>query len=68
MMFSSIVCQCLQVGLAVAYPIMQCGLFVAGVWGLAFGELPRTSHRVEYACCGALLIAAAVALNYATQE
>jgi glucose uptake protein GlcU len=22
------------VGLAIAYPIMQCGLFVAGLWGI----------------------------------
>ena len=23
-----------QVGLSIAYPIMQCGLFVAGLWGI----------------------------------
>lgn len=29
-----------EVGLAVAYPIMQSGLFVAGMWGvLCFGEM-----------------------------
>jgi len=29
-----------QVGLSIAYPVMQCGLFVAGLWGiLLYGEL-----------------------------
>ena len=55
-----------QVGLAVAYPIMQAGLFVAGAWGmLAFGELPLTKQRIRFCVCGALLILGAAGLSYA---
>jgi hypothetical protein len=59
----------MQVGLALAYPIMQIGLFVAGAWGiLAFGELPLRMQRIQYAGCGGLLLSGAAALSYATQS
>ena len=57
---------CMQVGLAIAYPIMQCGLFVAGGWGiLFFGELPRHKARVQYLGCGLALVTGAAALSAA---
>jgi hypothetical protein len=57
-----------QVGLTLAYPIMQGGLFVAGAWGiLTLGELPERSQRLRFCVCGALLIAGGALLSYATQ-
>ena len=38
-----------MVGLAVAYPIMQAGLFVAAFWGIVlFHELPGRSSRIKF--------------------
>lgn len=55
-----------RVGLSVAYPIMQCGLFVAGAWGIvAFGELPGTARRWQYLLCGGVLIVGASLLSLA---
>ena len=37
-----------SVGLSIAYPIMQCGLFVGGLWGIClFGEL-RNGGQVSH--------------------
>lgn len=33
------------VGLAIAYPIMQCGLFVAGIWGILLHQELKVSRR-----------------------
>jgi glucose uptake protein GlcU len=50
-------------GLAVAYPIMQSGLFVAGLWGiLLFGELSRLTPQLVYWVGGVALTAGAVLL------
>ena len=55
-------------GLAVAYPIMQCGLFMAGAWGiLVFGELPGTGRRWRYVACGAVLVCGAALLSFAKE-
>lgn len=51
-----------RVGLAVAYPIMQAGLFVAGLWGMALGELPGARIRAAYLAAGAVLLAGAALL------
>ena len=53
------------VGLAVAYPIMQSGLFVAGCWGvLLFGEQRGAplSARLLYWGSGALVFSGACIL------
>ena len=50
-------------GLAVAYPIMQSGLFVAGLWGIVlFGELSRLGPQLLYWAGGVVLSAGAVLL------
>lgn len=57
---------CAQIGLAVAYPIFQCGLFVAGLWGMAlFGELPGLASRLRYVGWGLALIAGGALLTSA---
>lgn len=54
-----------RVGLAVAYPIMQCGLFVAGAWGIAlFGEV-RGRWQALYWASGGVLLGGAVLLSSA---
>lgn len=50
-----------SVGLSIAYPVMQCGLAVAGLWGIClFGEM-RNGGQV---CCAhlAMLICALIQL------
>lgn len=52
------------IGLAVAYPIMQAGLFVAALWGmLLFNELPGTSARVKFVGDGCIVILGVVLLS-----
>lgn len=51
------------VGLPIAYPIMQCGLFVAGLWGvLLFGELKSAVAQAVYWAGGGVLIAGSALL------
>lgn len=52
-----------SVGLAVAYPIMQLGLFVAGAWGIAlFGEVQGRGPLTAYWLSGLVLVAGAALL------
>eukprot|EP00887_Chlorella_sp_A99_P006359 scaffold3.g6359.t1 len=52
-----------RVGLAVAYPIMQCGLFVGGAWGiLLLGEMRSARARAVYWTSGVVLVAGAALL------
>jgi glucose uptake protein GlcU len=46
-----------SLGVAISYPIMQSGLFVAGLWGvLLFGELRAPSAHALYWPGGAALL------------
>ncbi|KAK9832669.1 hypothetical protein WJX74_006041 [Apatococcus lobatus] len=48
-----------SVGLSIAYPVMQCGLLIAGVWGIClFGEM-RHGGQTGYWLSGAVLITGA---------
>jgi glucose uptake protein GlcU len=52
------------IGYGVAYPIMQCGLFVAGVWGIfLFDEIKPGKPRTIYWLSGFILIAGASLLT-----
>ena len=54
-----------RVGLSIAYPIMQCGLLVAGLWGIfAFRELRGRAITV-YAVSACVLVAGASMLTLA---
>ncbi|PSC71282.1 sugar transport [Micractinium conductrix] len=51
------------VGLSVAMPIMQCGLFVAGLWGIfLFGEIRGGGPLALYWASGGTLVAGAALL------
>ena len=53
-----------MVGLAVAYPIMQAGLFVAAIWGmLLFNELPGSSARLKFLLDGCIVLAGVILLS-----
>lgn len=53
------------IGLAVAYPIMQAGLFVAGLWGIIlFNELKLGREQITYWVGGVVLIAGATLLAF----
>jgi glucose uptake protein GlcU len=53
------------VGLAVAYPIMQAGLFVAGLWGIIlFNELKLVREQITYWIGGVVLIVGATLLAF----
>lgn len=46
-----------QVGLAVAMPVMQAGLFVAGLWGIClYREIRGARALAAYWCSGAVLV------------
>lgn len=61
--FSILAVQDPRVGLAVAYPIMQCGLFVGGAWGiLLLGEMRSARARAVYWTSGVVLVAGAALL------
>jgi glucose uptake protein GlcU len=48
---------CTQIGLAVAYPIMQAGLFVAALWGIVlFNELPGQKSRLRFLVDGSIVV------------
>lgn len=50
-----------ELGYAVAYPILQCALFVAGVWGIVlFGEIRGRQIAVFFASGLVLLVGAVV--------
>ena len=52
-----------HVGLAIAYPIMQCGLLVAGLWGIfAFRELQGQAISV-YAVSAVVVVTGASMLS-----
>ena len=52
-----------RVGLSIAYPIMQCGLLVAGLWGIfAFHELKGRAIAV-YAASGCVVVIGASMLT-----
>lgn len=52
-----------SLGLAVAYPIMQAGLFVAGLWGvLLYAELTFLVPQLVYWLSGAVLVGGAALL------
>lgn len=53
-----------MVGLAVAYPIMQAGLFVAAIWGMIlFNELPGRSARIKFLLDGCIVLCGVVLLS-----
>jgi len=53
------------VGLAVAYPIMQAGLYVAGLWGIIlFNELKLVREQITYWIGGVVLIVGAALLAF----
>ncbi|KAK9865045.1 hypothetical protein WJX84_010380 [Apatococcus fuscideae] len=45
-----------SVGLSIAYPIMQCGLFVGGLWGICLFKELKGRGQVGYWISGAVLI------------
>ena len=52
-----------RVGLAIAYPLMQCGLLVAGLWGIfAFKELHGRAVAV-YAVSACIVVLGASMLS-----
>lgn len=52
-----------QIGYAVAYPVMQCGLFIAGLWGIiVFKEIRGRRNLLIYAGSGVILAAGIVLL------
>ena len=54
-----------SIGYSVAYPMLQCGLFVAGLWGIfLFGEIQGPAQRI-YWISGICLMAGACLLAYA---
>ena len=54
-----------SLGYAVAYPILQCALFVAGIWGIfAFKEI-KGKEVVVFFASGCVLIAGAVSIAIA---
>ncbi|GBG83051.1 hypothetical protein CBR_g36668 [Chara braunii] len=56
-----------KIGYGVAYPIMQCGLFVSGLWGIVcFDEMQRSLARRLYWVSGILLIPGAALLAQST--
>jgi glucose uptake protein GlcU len=58
-----------HVGLAVAMPIMQCGLFVAGIWGIVlFREVQGARALALYWLSGGVLIAGAALLANAKED
>lgn len=56
----------LQVGLSVAYPIMQCGLFVAAIWGIALFDEMR-GVRLRFVLDSFLLISGVCLLGLSYQ-
>eukprot|EP00884_Botryococcus_braunii_P004675 jgi/Botrbrau1/14208/Bobra.0291s0013.1 len=50
------------VGLAIAYPIMQCGLFVAGLWGIFLHHELKGREQAGYWFGGVVLIIGATLL------
>lgn len=54
-----------EVGYGVAYPTMQCGLFVSGIWGIClFGEIKGRS-QIFYWISGIVLLCGVMVLSYA---
>ena len=52
-----------RIGLGVAYPMLQCALFVAGLWGIfIFGEIRAPAAIKVFFFSGAVLIAGAAVL------
>jgi hypothetical protein len=49
--------------LQVAYPIMQCGLFVAGAWGILLFKELKGKWQMLYWASGAVLLAGAALLS-----
>lgn len=56
----------LQVGLAVAYPIMQCGLFIAAIWGISLFDEMR-GVRLRFVLDSILLISGVFLLGLSYQ-
>jgi glucose uptake protein GlcU len=57
------------IGLAVAMPIMQCGLFVAGIWGiLLYKEIQGVRPLATYFASGAVLVFGAALLATSKQS
>lgn len=54
-----------SLGYAVAYPILQCALFVAGIWGIVVFKEIRGREVTVFFLSGAVLIAGAVAIAIA---
>ncbi|KAI7841935.1 hypothetical protein COHA_004462 [Chlorella ohadii] len=58
-----------RVGLAIAMPIMQCGLFVAGIWGITlFQEIRGAQTLALYWLSGSVLVAGAALLANAKDD
>lgn len=57
------------IGLAITYPIMQSGLFVAGLWGiLLYGELYSLQPHLVYWSGGVLLVVGIVLVGGAGRQ
>ena len=48
-----------QVGLSIAYPVMQCGLFVAGLWGILLYSELRGKWQLGFWLPGLFVLAGA---------
>jgi glucose uptake protein GlcU len=57
-----------RIGIGVAYPMLQCALFVAGLWGIfVFKEIRATAAIYTFFASGSVLIAGAAILALSQQ-
>ena len=55
-----------QLGYAVAYPILQCALFVAGIWGIVIFDEIKGKEILVFFCSGIVLLVGAVSIAIAS--
>jgi hypothetical protein len=55
-----------QLGYAVAYPILQCALFVAGIWGIVIFDEIKGKEILVFFCSGIVLLAGAISIALAS--
>ena len=55
-----------ELGYAVAYPILQCALFVAGLWGIFFFNEIKEKEIVIFFLSGFILLAGAISISIAS--
>ena len=56
-----------RIGLSLAYPIFQCGLFVSGAWGILLFKEMRGRDTLMYCLAGLVLMAGVVMLTAAKE-